>query len=198
VPNVEWRLPWKSRVFVLAVDDVDTDQIIPARFLKSTGQDGFGERLFADWRTGDRPGRSFDSRAAAGARILLAGANFGSGSSREHAAWALRDFGFAVIVARSFSDIFRANALENGILPAAIEDEPWGRLRAAATAGSELTVDLGNQLVSADSARARFPIDPFSRHCLLQSVDQLGYLVSHRAAIEEFERARLTAMPRET
>src|SRR5262249_58420071 len=119
--------------------------------------------LFADWRGGGRAARSFAPASAAGAKILVAGASFGSGSSREHAAWALRDFGFAAIVARSFSDIFRANALENGLLPAAIDGDAWIRLVERVGAGAEVTIDLSEQMVCWDDQRARFPIDPFAR-----------------------------------
>jgi 3-isopropylmalate/(R)-2-methylmalate dehydratase small subunit len=119
----------------------------------------------------------------------VAGANFGCGSSREHAAWALRDFGFAAIVARSFSDIFRANALENGLLPAAIEDAAWSQLVASVEAGATVTIEVSEQRVEWETHRTRFPLDPFARTCLLEGIDQLGYLLSQASAIAEFERA---------
>jgi 3-isopropylmalate/(R)-2-methylmalate dehydratase small subunit len=158
-----------SRAVVVTRDDIDTDQIIPARFLKTTSRTGLGAHLFADWP--DRPAR--------GREILVAGKNFGCGSSREHAAWALTDFGFRAIVAPSFADIFAHNAVKNRLLPVASprrfgEDE-------------EITIDLTSCTIQGEP----FPIDPFARRCLLAGLDELDYLLSLRARVEEHERRRL-------
>jgi len=183
----------RSRTVVLGADDVDTDQIIPARFLTTTRRDGFGAALFADWRFDaagrPQPGFALNLPAAAGAAVLVAGRNFGCGSSREHAAWALRDFGFRAIVAASFADIFRSNALKNGLLPVAV---PAGELAwLAANPGAGVTVDLEAATFAADGRPAiPFAVEPFARYRLLNGVDELGYLLSQAAAIEAFERAR--------
>ncbi len=169
----------RSRVNPLVVDDVDTDQIIPARFLKTTGRAGLGAQLFADWRGG-----RFD--AANDARILLAGVNFGCGSSREHAVWALTDFGFAAVIARSFADIFRANALKNGLVPVAVEADVHKYL--VEHPGVEVTVDVaGAKLVLPDGEEVSFPLDPFARQCLTQGIDELEYLRRHETAIAVWE-----------
>jgi 3-isopropylmalate/(R)-2-methylmalate dehydratase small subunit len=164
-------------------DDVDTDQIIPARFLKTTGRAGLGQQLFADWR-----GKSFDPTNDA--RILLAGNNFGCGSSREHAVWALTDFGFEAVIARSFADIFRANALKNGLVPVAV-DEHLHRFLVEARANNadlELSVDVGRAvLVLPDGEEVAFPLDPFARQCLTQGIDELEYLRRHETAIAVWE-----------
>jgi 3-isopropylmalate/(R)-2-methylmalate dehydratase small subunit len=177
-----------STVVPLLSDDVDTDQIIPARFLKETGRSGFGAHLFADWR--DRPGFPLSSPEAKGARILLAGHNFGCGSSREHAPWALVDWGFRAIVARSFADIFRQNALKNGLLPVALDEEAHGAVAEAREADAEiaLRIDLLAERVSLPSGRAfSFPIDAFAKHCLLNGLDELGYIFSFAEKIAAYE-----------
>jgi 3-isopropylmalate/(R)-2-methylmalate dehydratase small subunit len=172
-----------SRVVPLLVDDVDTDQIIPARFLKTTEKKGLGEKLFADWR---------DSRFVpeAGARILLAGDNFGCGSSREHAVWALTDAGFGAVVARSFADIFRNNALKNGLVPVAVDEHLHRFLREArsANAAMTLTVDVrAAQLVLPDGEAVAFPLDPFAQKCLVEGIDELDYLRRQETAIAAHE-----------
>jgi 3-isopropylmalate/(R)-2-methylmalate dehydratase small subunit len=182
-----------SHAVVLDADDVDTDQIIPARFLKTLRRDGLGAKLFADWRydasgapraefTLNRPG-------AAGAQILVAGVNFGCGSSREHAPWALAGWGIRVVIARSFADIFEANALKNGVLPVALDAESHARVRAfAADGGARITVDLATQSVRTPDGRASsFAIDPFAKHCLLEGIDELDYLLTFQARIEDHE-----------
>ncbi len=184
-----------SRVVVVPQNDIDTDQIIPARFLKTTDKAGLGASLFADWRYAadgsPRPGFPLNAPRAQGAQVLLAGDNFGCGSSREHAPWALTGFGFRAVVSTSFADIFRNNALKNGLLPVAIEAGAHASLLAqlAARPEAEVTVDLAAQeLTLPDGLRVRFPIDPFSRTCLLEGVDELGYILRFEPRIEAHER----------
>ncbi len=170
----------RSRVNPLVVDDVDTDQIIPARFLKTIGRAGLGAQLFADWRGG-----RFDA-ADAGAHILLAGNNFGCGSSREHAVGALTDFGFEAVIARSFADIFRANALKNGLVPVAVEADVHRYL--VEHPGVEVRVDVARgKLVLPDGEEVSFPLDPFARRCLVEGIDELEYLRRHETAISVWE-----------
>jgi 3-isopropylmalate/(R)-2-methylmalate dehydratase small subunit len=182
-----------STIVVLPYDDIDTDQIIPARFLTTTERSGLGAYLFADWRAGgERPSRGapLDEDRARGAQILVAGRNFGCGSSREHAPWALLDYGFRAVIAPSFADIFRENALKNALLPVAVtEDEHAALLRALANdPGLFVTVDLATQTVSVPGAlRASFPIAPFAKRCLSLGVDQLGYVLDADAEITAYE-----------
>jgi len=180
-----------SRTVVWAADDVDTDQVIPARFLKGTARSGWGEHLFADRRYDaegrPRPEFPLNRPEAEGARVLVAGRNFGCGSSREHAVWALQGFGFQAVVAPSFADIFRGNALKNGLLPVAVDDAVYSRLVSAP--GSAVTVDLEAQrLTLADGTEALFPIDPFARYCLLNGIDELQFLLGQEEAIAAYER----------
>jgi 3-isopropylmalate/(R)-2-methylmalate dehydratase small subunit len=176
-----------ARAVVLDATDVDTDQIIPARFLKTTTKDDLAAALFADWR--GRPGFPLDDPRHAGAAILVAGHNFGCGSSREHAAWALMAGGFRAVIAPSFADIFRGNALGQGLVPAAISAESHaalvGFLRARPDA--ELTVDLEAQEVRWNALKAPFPTDAFARRCLLDGVDELGFLLQREARIAAYE-----------
>jgi len=183
--------PLRARAVVLNVDNVDTDQITPARFLRSTRRDGMAEVLFADWRARD-PGFPLNDPVHEGAQVLVAGDNFGCGSSREHAPWALVGWGFRAIVSTSFADIFRSNSLKNGLLPIVVPPEAHGRLLAQLEAdpGAELTVDLADtSLTLPDGARVPFPIDDFAQHCLLTGLDELGYLLSFDGAITAFESA---------
>jgi len=185
-----------SRVVPLLVDNIDTDQIIPARFLKATDKQGFGEKLFADWRyesdgsqKSDFPLNDVKYR---GARILLAGDNFGCGSSREHAPWALTAFGFQAVISTSFADIFRSNAMKNGLLPVILASKDHRQLVKESTIADAVTVtiDLERQRVQfASGAVAEFPIDPFSKFCLLNGVDELEYLRKFEATIGAFETA---------
>jgi 3-isopropylmalate/(R)-2-methylmalate dehydratase small subunit len=186
-----------SRVVPLPRRDVDTDQIIPARFLKVTDKLGLGEHLFAGWRyvEGGEPDPSFilNDPAVQGAEILLAGDNFGCGSSREHAPWALVAWGLRAVVSTSFADIFRSNALKNGLLPVVVDGGVHEALFAARARdpGMTLTIDLVREaLVLPDGAEASFPVDAFSKRCLIQGLDELGYLLSHQASIEAHESAR--------
>jgi len=187
----------QSRAVLLPHDDIDTDQIIPARFLKVTSRDGLGVNLFHDWRyqASGAPQADFPLNApgAAGSQVLIAGHNFGCGSSREHAPWALCDFGFRAVVASSFADIFRSNALKNGLLPVALGREEHARLCAARAAdpGLVVTVDLAGQVIAwPGQSPLTFPVDPFARRCLLDGVDELGYLLSLRGDIEAYEARR--------
>jgi 3-isopropylmalate/(R)-2-methylmalate dehydratase small subunit len=187
---------FRSRTVALPAGDVDTDQIIPARFLKGTTRDGLGQRLFADWRydAAGRPRPDFvlNRPEAAGAHVLVAGHNFGCGSSREHAVWALADFGFRAVVSTGFADIFRNNALKNGLLPVQLDARTHARL--LAEAGAEVEVDLETRtLALPDGTRASFPIDPFARHCLLEGIDALDFLLAQDAAIAAHERGVETA-----
>jgi 3-isopropylmalate/(R)-2-methylmalate dehydratase small subunit len=182
-----------SRTVVLPVENVDTDQIIPARFLKATSKAGLGSKLFADWRfTPDgkpKPDFVLNQPAAAGAAVLVAGDNFGCGSSREHAPWALFDYGFRAVVSTSIADIFRNNALKNGLVPIVVDAAAHAKLLAAP--GAEVTVSLADRtLTLPDGSRASFPIDPFARYCLLNGVDELEFLLSQADAIEAFETRR--------
>ncbi len=178
----------RSRVALLPVDNIDTDQIIPARFLKVIDKNGLADCLFADWRkTGDfvlnRP-------EVKGAGILVAGENFGCGSSREHAPWALVAFGFRAIIAKSFADIFQNNALKNGLLPVAVPPDFHDKVLAACrtSPSCEVSIDLATQVVSLpDGQSASFAVDPFAKHCLLRGVDQLGYLLGLDDKISAFE-----------
>jgi 3-isopropylmalate/(R)-2-methylmalate dehydratase small subunit len=184
-----------SRVVVVPQNDIDTDQIIPARFLKTTDKTGLGSSLFADWRYGPdgapRPEFPVNAPRAEGAQVLLAGDNFGCGSSREHAPWALTGFGFRAVVSTSFADIFKNNALKNGLLPVVIDAGAHASLLAQLSARpeAEVTVDLASQqLTLPDGLRVKFPVDPFARTCLLEGVDELGYILRFEPAIEEHER----------
>jgi len=177
-----------SRVVPLPVDNIDTDQIIPARFLKVIDKQGLADNLFVDWR--QDPGFVLNQPEARGARILLAGDNFGCGSSREHAPWALTGWGFAAVISTSFADIFRGNALKNGLLPVTLPERTVQALFEARADDPELTVtvDLENQQVHlADGTRVGFEVDPFARHCLLAGVDQLGYLADLEDRLRAFE-----------
>jgi 3-isopropylmalate/(R)-2-methylmalate dehydratase small subunit len=188
---------FESRIVPLPINDVDTDQIIPARFLKTISKQGLDQQLFYDWRYDGqgRPKPDFilNQLRAKGAEVLLAGDNFGCGSSREHAPWALTQFGFRAVISTSFADIFRGNALKNSLLPivvpadvhqalfAAIEKDPDARVK----------IDLAAQKLALPDGRAvEFPVDAFSKQCLLDGVDELGYILKRDAAIAAFEARR--------
>jgi 3-isopropylmalate/(R)-2-methylmalate dehydratase small subunit len=183
----------KSRTVVLPVENVDTDQIIPARFLKATSKAGLGERLFADWRF-DAEGKSkvdfvLNRPEAKGATVLVAGDNFGCGSSREHAPWALTDYGFRAVVSTSIADIFRNNSLKNGLVPVVVDAPTHAKL--LASPGAEVTISVEDKtLTLGDGSRVTFPIDPFARYCLLNGVDELEFLLSQSDAIAAFEAKR--------
>jgi 3-isopropylmalate/(R)-2-methylmalate dehydratase small subunit len=179
---------------LLGADNVDTDQIIPARYLTTTDKTGLGDKLFSDWRydaSGEpKPDFVLNRPEARTAQVLVAGINFGCGSSREHAPWALVGFGFRAVVARDFADIFRNNALKNSLLPVAIDAAAHERLVAALTAtpGASVTVDLETQtLTLPDGTSASFPVDAFAKHCLLTGVDELGFLLTADSDIRAYE-----------
>jgi 3-isopropylmalate/(R)-2-methylmalate dehydratase small subunit len=174
--------------------DVDTDQIIPKQFLKRLGRTGFADALFFDWRADGqgqpRPDFVLNDPRYAGASILLAGANFGCGSSREHAVWALRDFGFRVVLAPSFADIFASNALANGFLAARIDETTLAALAARAAGGYRLIVDLeANELHGDDGYTAAIVVDAETRRRLLEGLDDIGLILQHDAAIRRYEAA---------
>ena len=182
-----------SRVVLIPVNDIDTDQIIPARFLKATDKNGMGNNLFADWRYNNdgspKPDFVINKPESAGAQILLAGDNFGCGSSREHAPWALTGFGFRAVISTSFADIFRNNALKNGLLPIIVDDKTHQMLFELAEEAprAELSVDLATQTVSYPAGSFTFAIDPFNKTCLLNGVDELGYILGFEKEIAAFE-----------
>ncbi len=180
----------RSRTAVLPLDDVDTDQIIPARFLRTTVREGLGENLFADWRynsDGEKVANFvLNQPEAQGAQILVAGRNFGCGSSREHAPWALLDYGFRAVVSTEIADIFRNNSLKNGFLPVVVDSGIHGWL--LENPGVELTLDVESRSLSLPDGRVtEFPLESFSRYCLLNGVDQLGFLLNHAGDISRFE-----------
>lgn len=182
-----------SRTAVLPVDNIDTDQIIPARFLTTTQRSGLGRHLFADWRRDaqNRPREDFvlNRPESDGARILVAGDNFGCGSSREHAPWALLDHGFRAVLSTSIADIFRSNALRNGLLTVAVDSRTHAWL--LAHPGVEITLDLHKcELRRPGEASVEFQVEPFARHCMLHGVDPLGWLLSRAENIARFEEAR--------
>jgi 3-isopropylmalate/(R)-2-methylmalate dehydratase small subunit len=182
-----------SRSVVLPVTNVDTDQIIPARFLTTTTREGLGKHAFADWRYSSdgavKPDFVLNRPEAAGCRILVAGRNFGCGSSREHAPWALLDCGFRAVISSEIADIFRSNSLKNGLLPIVVDEATNDWL--LAHPGIELAIDLESSTLTLPDGRAvTFPIEPFARYCLLNGVDQLGYLLKQEQRIAAFEGAR--------
>lgn len=183
----------RSRTVVLPTKDIDTDQIIAARFLTTTTRDGLGQALFYDLRFDKngqpKPAFPLNEPAAEGCRILVAGRNFGCGSSREHAPWALLDYGFRAVVSTEIADIFRNNALKNGLVPVVVDDDTHAYL--LDNPGVELTIDVDATTVELPGGRrVRFPIESFARHCLLNGIDQLGYLQQHADAIRRFEETR--------
>ena len=173
-------------------ENIDTDQIIPARFLTTTERAGLGRHCFADWRYdahgAERADFVLHQPQARGASILLAGRNFGCGSSREHAPWALLDFGIQVVISTRIADIFRNNALKNGLLAIVVDAEAWNAINRHV--GADIAVDLESQQIELpDGERLAFAVDGFARQCLLRGVDQLGYLLQEEAAIARFEQA---------
>jgi 3-isopropylmalate/(R)-2-methylmalate dehydratase small subunit len=184
---------FSAKTVVLPIENVDTDQIIPARFLKVTSKVGIGKHLFADWRydAGGNPRPDFvlNRPEAEGATVLVAGDNFGCGSSREHAPWALVDHGFRAVISTSIADIFRNNSLKNGLLPIVVDAAAHARL--LASPGAQVTISLADQAVTLpEGTRVPFPVDSFARYCLMNGVDELGFLLSQQAAIAAFESGR--------
>ena len=180
----------RSRTVVIAASNIDTDQIIPARFLTTTTRIGLGKQLFSDWRYGpDGSAKSdfvLNQPAAAGCQVLVAGRNFGCGSSREHAPWALLDYGFRAVISTEIADIFRNNSLMNGLLPIVV-DEATSRWLLD-NPGSEVSIDLAStSLQLPNGVSVNFPIDPFARYCLLNGVDELGFLLQQQERIAAYE-----------
>jgi 3-isopropylmalate/(R)-2-methylmalate dehydratase small subunit len=187
-------MTFESKTVVIPIDNIDTDQIIPARYLKSISKDGLGEGLFRDWRVlpDGTPRADFplNKPEAKGAEILVAGDNFGCGSSREHAPWALTQSGFKAVISTSFADIFKGNALKNGLLPIVVPADAHKELLSAP--GGKVKVDLASQSVTLPSGKqVQFPIDAFAKECLLHGVDELGYMLKQEAAIAAYEAKRV-------
>jgi len=184
--------PFESRLVPLPIDNIDTDQIIPARFLKTISKDGLGDQLFYDWRYDadgkPKPDFILNTPGAKACKILLAGDNFGCGSSREHAPWALTQYGFRAVVSTSFADIFRQNSLKNSLLPIPVPRDVHAAL--FADPGASVHVDLAAQtLTLPDGRKVDFPVDRFAKHCLLEGIDELGYILQQGPAISAFEAA---------
>jgi len=182
----------RSRTVVIPTSNIDTDQIIPARFLTATSRSGFGKNLFADWRYDQdgnpKPDFALNKPEARGARVLVAGRNIGCGSSREHAAWALQDFGIDAVISTEFADIFRTNCLKNGLLPLLVNEKTHAWL--LAHPGAELSIDIATTtLTLPDGTAVPFPLEGFAKYCLLNGVDELGFLLSKTDAIATYERA---------
>ncbi len=187
-----------SRIVLLPMDNVDTDQIIPARFLKTISKIGLGDQLFNDWRYladgSPNPDFVLNKPESKGAEILLAGDNFGCGSSREHAPWALTQFGFKAVISTSFADIFKQNSLKNSLLPIVVSRDLHAKLLKLRTADQamKLRIDLASQtLTMPDGEIVPFEVDAFSKTCMLEGVDEVGYILKQMPAIENFEAGRL-------
>jgi 3-isopropylmalate/(R)-2-methylmalate dehydratase small subunit len=182
-----------SRTLVLPHNDIDTDQIIPARFLTTTTRNGLGEHLFHDWRFSadgsPKPQFVLNQAAFRDHRILVAGNNFGCGSSREHAPWALLDFGIQAVISTEIADIFRSNALKNGLLPIVVDHATHDWL--IANPGADITIDVASSTIKMPNGHStEYSIDDFARYCLLEGVDQLGFIRQHEEAITRFEENR--------
>ena len=182
----------RSRTVALPAANIDTDQIIPARFLTSTSKAGFGKHLFADWRYDaagtPKPDFALNRDDARGAAILVAGRNIGCGSSREHAAWALLDFGFQAVISTEFADIFRTNSLKNSLLPVVVDEKTHAWL--LANPGAEISIDVENTtLALPDGTQVKFPLEGFARYCLLNGIDELGFLLAQDQAISTYEQS---------
>ena len=182
----------RSRTAVLPLSNIDTDQIIPARFLRATTREGFGKHLFSEWRYdasgAPRPDFALNKPEAQGCAILVAGRNFGCGSSREHAPWALTDYGFKAVVSTEFADIFRNNSLKNGLVPVLVDEATSAWL--LANPGAEITIDIASGTLALPNGKsAQFPLEPFARYCLMNGVDELGFLLKQDAQIAAYEAA---------
>ena len=187
----------ESKTVVLPIENIDTDQIIPARFLKTTSMEGLGDNLFLDWRYladgSPNPDFPLNKPAAKGAQILVAGDNFGCGSSREHAPWALVQYGFKAVISTSFADIFKGNALKNGLLPIVVPADIHAEL--LKWPGIVLKIDLATQTLTLAGGRTiEFPIDAFAKQCLLEGVDELGYMLKQEPAIAAYEARRVDSV----
>jgi 3-isopropylmalate/(R)-2-methylmalate dehydratase small subunit len=185
---------FRSRTVVLPATNIDTDQIIPARFLTTTVREGLGKNLFADWRYdadgAPRPDFELNRPDAVGCQVLVAGRNLGCGSSREHAPWALLDYGFRAVISTEIADIFRNNSLKNGLLPVVVDESTSEWL--LSHPGAEVTLDLqSTTLTLPTGASVKFPIEAFSRYCLTNGVDELGYLLGRMSDIKAYEQQRV-------
>ena len=190
--------PFSSKMVKMGIDNIDTDQIIPARFLKTISKAGLGDQLFFDWRydaTGaPKPDFILNTPAAKQTEVLLAGDNFGCGSSREHAPWALTQYGFRAVISTSFADIFKGNSMKNGLLPIVVPRDVHARLFALGD-DATVAVDLATQTITLpDGTQAEFPVDAFARTCLLEGVDELGYILKQAESITTFENSRLDSI----
>ena len=186
--------PFSSKMVKMGIDNIDTDQIIPARFLKTISKVGLGDQLFFDWRydaTGaPKPDFILNTAAAKQSQVLLAGDNFGCGSSREHAPWALTQYGFRAVISTSFADIFKGNSMKNGLLPIVVSRDVHAQLFALPD-GAAVAIDLASQTITLpDGTKAEFPVDAFAKTCLLEGVDELGYILQQTPAISQFEKGR--------
>jgi 3-isopropylmalate/(R)-2-methylmalate dehydratase small subunit len=188
-------LPFESRLVPMPNNNIDTDQIIPARFLKTTSKEGLDKQLFCDWRYdaqgNPKPDFILNTPRGQNAEILLAGDNFGCGSSREHAPWALTQFGFRAVISTSFADIFKGNALKNSLLPIVVPQKIHDQLFALPDE-ARIKVDLASQTITLqDGERVEFPVDSFSKTCLLEGIDELGWILKQQSAIAAFEAGRV-------
>ena len=184
--------PFESRMVVIPRDNVDTDQIIPARFLKTISKVGLGDQLFCDWRYEadgtPKPDFVLNKPESKSCQVLLAGDNFGCGSSREHAPWALTQYGFRAVISTSFADIFKNNSLKNSLLPIVVPADVHAEL--LKDPSGTVKVDLASQTLTTPSGRSvKFPVDNFAKHCLLEGIDELGYILKQEPAIAGFEKA---------
>jgi 3-isopropylmalate/(R)-2-methylmalate dehydratase small subunit len=183
---------FETRIVALPMDNVDTDQIIPARFLKTISKDGLGDQLFNDWRYDaegkPKPDFVLNQAESKACQVLLAGDNFGCGSSREHAPWALTQYGFRAVISTSFADIFKGNSLKNSLLPIVVPADVHAEL--LKDSRGKVKVDLAAQTLTLPSGRqVQFPVDDFAKHCLLEGIDELGYILQQEPAIAAFETA---------
>jgi len=184
--------PFESRMVVIPRDNIDTDQIIPARFLKTISKVGLGDQLFCDWRYDadgkPKPDFVLNKPESKSRQVLLAGDNFGCGSSREHAPWALTQYGFRAVISTSFADIFKSNSLKNSLLPIVVPPDAHAEL--LKDSNGTVKVDLASQTLTLPSGRAvEFPVDEFAKHCLLEGIDELGYILKQEPEIAAFEAA---------
>jgi len=193
--------PFESRLVPLPVDNIDTDQIIPARFLKTISKEGLGDQLFYDWRYdaagAPKPDFILNQPQGKQGQILLAGDNFGCGSSREHAPWALTQFGFRAVISTSFADIFKQNSLKNSLLPIVVPRDIHAALfeLVSSDPAATIRVDLAAQkIVLPDGREVEFPVDAFAKHCLLEGVDELGFILQQEPAIARYEAQRVSSL----
>ncbi len=189
--------PFESKMVLIARDNIDTDQIIPARFLKTISKVGLGDQLFCDWRYDaegkPKPDFVLNKPESKSRQVLLAGDNFGCGSSREHAPWALTQYGFRAVISTSFADIFKNNSLKNSLLPIVVPPDVHAELLKNPEA--PVKVDLASQtLTLANGRKVEFPVDSFAKHCLLEGIDELGYIEQQEPAIAAFEKAHPAAI----